>query len=135
MRVAWYQMRPYKKKTVASEWCHISRNLDMRANLPQEMQSFPTGDVSSPLEMRIPRTHIHISRERCGRISKLQDMWQCCIFEDMSSSPSGETSTCWEVPIPHTWYRISKIRDMWYCWPSILPSRQYLCRERFLFNS
>jgi len=38
----------------------------------------------SPLEMRILRTHIHIScrrhrtsRERCVRISKLRDMWQC----------------------------------------------------------
>ncbi len=41
---------------------------------PQEMWSFPTGDVSSPLEMRIPRTHIYISRERCGRISNLWDM-------------------------------------------------------------
>jgi hypothetical protein len=56
-----------------------SRNLEMRANLPQEiphlsryllqeMWSFPTGDVSSPLEMRTHRT----------RISKLRDMSHCC---------------------------------------------------------
>jgi hypothetical protein len=52
----------------------------MRTNLPyeiprllQEMRSFPTGDVSSPLEIRIPCTHI--------RISKVRDMWHCCIQE------------------------------------------------------
>jgi hypothetical protein len=44
---------------------HISQNLEMRANLPQKMGSFPAGDVSFPLEMRIPRTRIHISRDRC----------------------------------------------------------------------
>jgi hypothetical protein len=44
----------------------------------------PSGDVSSPLEMRILRTCIHISRRRrrisrwrCGGISKLRDMWHC----------------------------------------------------------
>ncbi len=41
------------------------------------MRSFPTGDVSSPLKMRIVRTHIHISRRR-RRISKLWEMWHCC---------------------------------------------------------
>jgi hypothetical protein len=49
------------------EWCHIFRNLETRANLPQKMRSFPTGDVSSSLEVCISRTHIHIS--------KLHDMW------------------------------------------------------------
>jgi hypothetical protein len=46
--------------------------------------AFTSGDSSSPLVMRIPRTHIHISRrrrhisrERCGRNSKLLDMWRC----------------------------------------------------------
>ncbi len=64
-----------------TEYCHIYRNLGMRANLPQEMRLFPIGDVSSPLEMRIPRAHIHISRRRrrisrgiCSAISKLPDM-------------------------------------------------------------
>jgi hypothetical protein len=33
------------------EWCYISRSSEMRL--------FPTGDVSSPLEIRIPHTHIH----------------------------------------------------------------------------
>ncbi len=53
----------------------------MRADLPQAMRSFPTGDVSSPLEMRILVTYIYASRSRrriprrkFGRISKLRDM-------------------------------------------------------------
>jgi hypothetical protein len=33
-------------------------------NLFQETRSFSTGDVSSPLEMHIPRTHTHISRSK-----------------------------------------------------------------------
>jgi hypothetical protein len=73
----------------------------MRANLPyeiphlpretrhllQEMRSFSTGNVSSPLEMRIPRTHVHISRRR-RRISKLRDMWHCWVilFSSVNSS-------------------------------------------------
>jgi hypothetical protein len=51
-----------------------------------EMRLFPIGDVSSPLEMRISRTRIHISRRRrrisrgrCGGISILRDVWHCYI--------------------------------------------------------
>ncbi len=53
-------------------------------NLFQETRSFSTGDVSSPLEMHIPRIHTHISRSkwrisraRRGGISKILDMWHC----------------------------------------------------------
>jgi hypothetical protein len=35
---------------------------------------FEKGVVLFPLDMRIPRTHIHISRGRCGRIFELRNM-------------------------------------------------------------
>ncbi len=40
---------------------------------PEGDTASPARGAASPLEMRIPRTHIHISRRR-HRISKLRDM-------------------------------------------------------------
>ena len=59
--------------------CRVSSG--RRSTHTRQMRSFTTGDVRSPLEMRIPHTHTCISRarcrifrRRCGGISKILDM-------------------------------------------------------------
>ena len=82
------------------EMPHLLR--EMR-NLLQETRSFSTGDVSSPLEIHILRTHAHIPRRKCRisrvrhvGISKILDMWHC--WTRLCTSGVDE-SQCYTAPL------------------------------------